>query len=72
MRDMTMPEVLSDPLIRQLMRADRVSLHAFTTLLREAAERAEEQAERKVAIAGPHANISASPKSNAVMQEDAV
>ena len=32
MREMTLPEVLSDPLIRQLMRADKVSIHAFTTL----------------------------------------
>ncbi|AJD45206.1 hypothetical protein C9413_02030 [Rhizobium sp. SEMIA 4085] len=44
MRDMTMSEVLTDPLIRQLMRADRVSLDAFATLLREAAARVDARA----------------------------
>lgn len=47
MREMTLPEVLSDPLIRQLMRADKVSLQAFKTLLREVAARVEKQAEVK-------------------------
>ncbi|MGV8936119.1 MAG: hypothetical protein ACOH2J_03290 [Allorhizobium sp.] len=35
--DMTMCEVLGDPLIRQLRRADGVSLIAFATLLETAA-----------------------------------
>ena len=37
--DMTMCEVLGDPLIRQLRRADGVSLVAFADLLQSAANR---------------------------------
>jgi len=37
--DMTMCEVLGDPLIRQLRRADGVSLVAFADLLQSAASR---------------------------------
>ena len=38
MRDeMTIPEVLRDPLIRQMLRADRISLGAFAALLAGAA-----------------------------------
>lgn len=35
--EMTIAEVLKDPLIRQMMRADRVSLREMEKLLREAA-----------------------------------
>ena len=35
--EMTIAEVLKDPLIRQMMRADRVSLREMKELLREAA-----------------------------------
>nr|WP_250808994.1 hypothetical protein [Neorhizobium tomejilense] len=35
--EMTIAEVLKDPLIRQMMRADRVSLREMKKLLREAA-----------------------------------
>lgn len=37
MQDMTMSEVLKDPLIRQMLRADKVSLGAFAQLLENAA-----------------------------------
>lgn len=37
MQDLTMSEVLKDPLIRQVLRADKVSLGAFAMLLEEAA-----------------------------------
>lgn len=37
MHDMTMSEVLKDPLIRQMLRADRVSLGVFAELLENAA-----------------------------------
>jgi hypothetical protein len=72
MREMTLPEVLSDPLIRQLMRADRVSMQAFTTLLRETAARVEEQAELKRAAARRHASNGTSPKFSSAMEEEAV
>ena len=40
MRDeMTIPEVLRDPLIKQMLRADRVSLGVFASLLADAARR---------------------------------
>lgn len=35
--DMTIAEVLKDPLVRQMMRADRVSLREMKKLLQEAA-----------------------------------
>lgn len=37
MREMTIAEVLQDPLIGQLLRADRVAVAAFADLLEEAA-----------------------------------
>ncbi|MCF1471011.1 MULTISPECIES: hypothetical protein [Rhizobium/Agrobacterium group] len=37
MTDLTMSEVLKDPMIRQLLRADGVSLSAFAVLLDDAA-----------------------------------
>lgn len=39
MQDMTISEVLRDPLIRQMLRADKVSLGDFATLLEDAASR---------------------------------
>ncbi|MGJ7038276.1 hypothetical protein J2Y63_001531 [Shinella sp. BE166] len=36
-REMTMAEILKDPLIRQMMRADGVSLRQMRQLLRDAA-----------------------------------
>jgi hypothetical protein len=71
MHEMTLPEVLNDPLIRQLRRADKVSMHAFTTLLREAAARGERQAELKPAAARRHASSGTSPKFNSAMEEAA-
>jgi hypothetical protein len=74
MRDMTMSEILSDPLIRQLMRADRVSLDVFATLLRDTAERVDAQANKSMAAVGrPDDNNNASPKSRGkIMQTEAV
>jgi hypothetical protein len=37
MQDVTMSEVLRDPMIRQMLRADGISLTAFTRLLQNAA-----------------------------------
>lgn len=39
MQDMTISEVLRDPLIRQMLRADKVSLGTFAALLENAALR---------------------------------
>lgn len=38
MQDLSMSEVLKDPLIRQMLRADNVSLGAFAELLDKAAK----------------------------------
>ncbi|NTF09534.1 hypothetical protein G6L37_28925 [Agrobacterium rubi] len=38
MHDMTMSEALKDPLIRKMLRADKVSLRMFATLLETAAK----------------------------------
>ncbi|PKA43346.1 hypothetical protein [Rhizobium sullae] len=74
MRDMTMSEILSDPLIRQLMRADRVSLDVLATLLRDAAERVDAQANKSMtAVVRPDHNNNALPKTlGEVMQTEAV
>jgi hypothetical protein len=45
--DMTMSEVLKDPLIRQMLRADKISLGVFAELLQAAAN------ERARVFAGP-------------------
>lgn len=42
--DMTMAEVLKDPLIRQVLRADGIAPSTFAATLRLAAKRAAEQA----------------------------
>jgi len=39
MQDMTMSEVLRDPMIRQMLRADRISLGVFAELLETAAKK---------------------------------
>ncbi len=38
-KELTIADVLNDPLIRQVMRADRVSVTGMTNLLQEAAHR---------------------------------
>ncbi|ENN85650.1 hypothetical protein RHSP_05531 [Rhizobium freirei PRF 81] len=38
-RDLTITEVLKDPLIRQIMRADRISVTGMAALLQDAARR---------------------------------
>ena len=40
-RDLTIAEVLKDPLIRQVMRADRISVTRMAELLQDAARRQE-------------------------------
>ncbi|GES43951.1 hypothetical protein RsS62_32030 [Rhizobium dioscoreae] len=40
-RDLTIAEVLKDPLIRQVMRADRISVTRMADLLQDAARRQE-------------------------------
>jgi hypothetical protein len=40
-RDLTIAEVLKDPLIRQVMRADRISVTGMASLLQDAARRQE-------------------------------
>ncbi|SCW81446.1 hypothetical protein SAMN02927900_05237 [Rhizobium mongolense subsp. loessense] len=73
MRDMTISEILCDPLIRQLMRADRVSLDVFATLLREAAARADAQAMKGFSAAVPPDDNEASEQSReTIMQTEAV
>ncbi|RWI18296.1 hypothetical protein [Mesorhizobium sp.] len=37
-KDLTIDEVVKDPMIRMLMRADRVDPHAFETMLRSLAD----------------------------------
>jgi hypothetical protein len=39
MKEMTASDMLRDPLIRQMLRADRISLAAFATLLDTASRR---------------------------------
>jgi hypothetical protein len=39
MHDMSMSEMLKDPLIRQMLRADRISLGTFAELLETAAQK---------------------------------
>ncbi|MCJ9720095.1 hypothetical protein MOV66_02405 [Agrobacterium sp. SHOUNA12C] len=51
MQDMTMSEVLKDPLVRQMLRADKVSLGTFAKLLENAAnERGRNLAARSWAV----------------------
>ncbi|APO78759.1 hypothetical protein AM571_PC01023 (plasmid) [Rhizobium etli 8C-3] len=73
MRDMTISEMLSDPLIRQLLRADRVSLDFFATLLREAAARVHAQAMKDVSTAARSNDSEASAQPHGtVLQAEAV
>ncbi len=50
MNEMTASDMLRDPLIRQMLRADRISLASFATLLDTASRR---QASRAVENAAP-------------------
>ena len=43
-QELTMSEALRDPMIRQLLRADRISLGSFAQLLENAARRRNAQA----------------------------
>lgn len=53
--DMTMTEVLRDPMIRQMLRADGVSLTDFAVLLDEAAKRRFNKTHQNaLAIPAPH------------------
>ena len=66
MQDMTMSEVLKDPLIRQMLRADKVSLGTFAKLLENAAnERGRNVAARSWATCAPSA-VSAGKEHHAV------
>ncbi|WP_159949440.1 hypothetical protein [Rhizobium sp. 18065] len=38
MQDLSIPEALKDPLIRQMLRADKISLDTFAQLLAKAAK----------------------------------
>jgi len=55
MQDLSMSEVLKDPLIRQMLRADKVSLGVFAELLEKAAR----ERGRKFAAVGWEARKSA-------------
>ncbi|MBN8954656.1 MULTISPECIES: hypothetical protein [unclassified Rhizobium] len=48
-RDLTIAEVLQDPLIRQVMRADRISVARMANLLQDAARRQERALSVKLA-----------------------
>lgn len=63
--EMTMSEALRDPMIRQMLRADRVSLTEFATLLEKTA-RARNAAfgEQRVIGSMPHACIQGPSASN--------
>jgi hypothetical protein len=54
-QDMTMAEVLRDPMIRQMLRADGVSLSDFAVLLDDAAKRRNlPRHQAALAIPAPH------------------
>ncbi len=53
--DMTMTEVLRDPMIRQMLRADGVALSDFAVLLDDAAKRRHSMKQQAaIAIPAPH------------------
>lgn len=63
--DMTMTEVLRDPMIRQMLRADGVSLTDFAVLLDDAAKRRVSMAHQKaLAIPAPHVISQSAAKMN--------
>ena len=49
-QDLTVSEILVDPLIRLVMQADRVSVHSFAKLLDEAAHRQSPHTARETAL----------------------
>ncbi|MFK3780128.1 hypothetical protein [Agrobacterium sp. NPDC089420] len=51
--DLTIAQALRDPLIRQMLKADKVARSDFATLLWEAADRARNAASASCAIAPP-------------------
>jgi hypothetical protein len=54
-QDMTMSEMLRDPMIRQMLRADGVSLSDFAVMLDDAARLSNKNAcDSKLAIPAPH------------------
>jgi len=57
-RDLTIAQVLKDPLIRQVMRADHISVAGMANLLQDAARR--QQRVQQPGLA-PIANVSARP-----------
>lgn len=54
-RDLTIAEVLKDPLIRQIMKADRISIAGMTNLLKDAAQKQQRALASRLA---PMANVS--------------
>ncbi|MGV1760677.1 hypothetical protein ACQZ6F_00595 [Rhizobium sp. A22-96] len=54
-RDLTIAQVLKDPLIRQVMRADRISVAGMANLLQDAAHR--QQLAQGLALSAGRASI---------------
>ncbi|NLS00953.1 hypothetical protein HGP17_29335 [Rhizobium sp. P38BS-XIX] len=54
-RDLTIAEVLKDPLIRQIMKADRISIAGMANLLKDAAQKQQRTLASRLA---PMANVS--------------
>lgn len=52
--DMTIADVLKDPLIRQMMRADRIKLSAMKNLLEDAAQRQRNTKQSRHSLTAPH------------------
>ncbi|MGG6894941.1 MULTISPECIES: hypothetical protein [Rhizobium] len=66
-RDLTITEVLKDPLIRQIMRADHISVTGMASLLKDAARR--QRRAREFALSADFAQI-ASAAARTVNQAD--
>lgn len=58
-RDLTIAEVLTDPLIRQVMRADHISVAGMANLLQDAAKRQRPQDTALSAGLAPIAKVAA-------------
>ena len=54
---LTMSEVLRDPVIRQVLGADGISLGSFAQLLEKAANRTNAQAVKDIPACCPHSKI---------------
>lgn len=63
-RDLTIAEVLEDPLIRQVMRADRISVAGMANLLQDAALR-QQRAEAVGRDAGHDPSVGLKPMARA-------